>query len=324
MTPRENFLHFLKNEPYEWIPNSNDIRMFSPAFLQDPVARGMISQQDPYIGELGGKDLLGVEWRFDPNAGGSMEVGKLCRELEEWEEKLVFPDLDAMDWEGCVRENAAYLHTDLLIETVIYTGFFERLISLVGFEAAAVALIDEDQQETVHKLFAKLADFYVELIARLNQYFGVELVILHDDWGTQKSTMFSTDTHKEMIAPYIKRVVDGAHKLGVYVEMHSCGKIEAMLPNMIDAGLDTWVGQAIVDKRMLVETYGDRFKFCVNVRDDRISDDDAVEALFRSLLQIYNGRHIWFSLSRKFTPAQCSCIEEIIHTEGKVCPLASF
>ena len=322
MTPRENFIRFLKNEPYEWIPSSNDICRFCPAFLPDHVARGMVSQQNRYTGELGGPDILGVQWRYDPNARGSMEVGSLCEEIEQWEERLIFPDLDAMDWEGCAAENAEYLHTDKLIQTVIYTGFFERLISLVDFETAAVALIDEDQQETVHRLFAKLADFYVALIAKMKQHFGVELVTLHDDWGNQRNTMFSLDTHAEMIAPYVKKVVEGAHKLGVFVEMHSCGRTESMFPAMIELGVDTWMGQPINDKKMLVDNYGDRFKFCIDVRDDSVQGDEAVEAFFRRAMQNYAGKHIWFMLSRAFTPAQCKRIDEIIRTEGVVYPVA--
>jgi len=322
MTPRENFIRFLSNEPYEWIPSSNDICRFCPAFLPDHVARGMVSQQNRYTGELGGPDILGVQWRYDPNARGSMEVGSLCEDIDQWEERLIFPDLDTMDWAGCAAENADYLNTDKLIQTVIYTGFFERLISLVDFETAAVALIDEDQQEIVHKLFSRLADFYVDLIAHLKQHFNVELVTLHDDWGNQRATMFSVATHEEMIAPYVARVVEGAHKLGVFVEMHSCGKIEKLLPNIIDMGIDTWMGQSINDKQMLVETYGDRFKFCIDVRDDSKRTDEEVEAFCRSVLQTYNGKHVWFALSRGFTPAQYKRIDEIIRTEGVVYPVA--
>ena len=92
MTPRENFIRFLSNEPYEWIPSSNDICRFCPAFLPDHVARGMVSQQNRYTGELGGPDILGVQWRYDPNARGSMEVGSLCEDIDQWEERLIFPD----------------------------------------------------------------------------------------------------------------------------------------------------------------------------------------------------------------------------------------
>ena len=115
--------------------------------------------------------------------------------------------MDSYDWEGCAKENAEYLNTDKLVSATIFSGFFERLISFVGFEDAAIALIDEDYQEHVHRLFDKLADFYIDLISRMHEHFGVEYFDIHDDWGTQRAPIFSVKTHEEMILPYIKKYI---------------------------------------------------------------------------------------------------------------------
>ena len=44
------------------------------------------------------------------------------------------------------------MNTDKPVFSIIFTGFFERLISLVGFMDAAMALVDEDQnkQQTIN------------------------------------------------------------------------------------------------------------------------------------------------------------------------------
>lgn len=304
MTPRENFLHFLKNEPYEWTPTNSDQLQFRPTFIPDHVARGVVMQQEPYTGKFGGRDLFGIEWVYEAEAGGSMEVAPLFDDIEEWEDYVKFPDLDAMDWEGCAKANAEYLKTDKIIFTTIYTGFFERLISFVGFENAAMALIDEDQQEIVHIIFDKIADLYIDLIGRMKKYFNVEIVEIHDDWGTQKSTMFSAETHREMIVPYIRRITDAAHKMGVFIEQHSCGKIDAFLPNIIASGADTWRGQAVVDKAALVEKYGDEFKFGVEIRPAAPVGDEEAMTLARSVLEQYRGRKVWIALARTLSPKQ--------------------
>ena len=164
MTARENFIRFLKNEAYEWTPTNVDQLQFRPTLIKDHVARGMVAQQVPYTGEYGGKDLFGIDWVFEPSVGGSMEVAPLFDEIEDWEDHVVFPDVDSLDWEGCAKENAEYLKTDKIIFSTIYTGYFERLISFVGFENSAMALIDEDQQEEVHKIFEKLTEVYIKII----------------------------------------------------------------------------------------------------------------------------------------------------------------
>ena len=299
MTPRENFLHFLKNEPYEWTPSSLDQQVFRPSMIPDHIARAMVSEQAPYTGEKGGKDLFGVEWVYVPTVGGSMETGIMFEDIAEWEKYVTIPDLDKLDWEGCAKANAEYLNTDKIIHSTIFTGYFERLISFVGFENASLALIDEDEQECVHKLFDKLTDFYIDMIHRLHKYFNVEIVELHDDWGNQRSLMFSVNTHREMILPYIKRIVEAAHAEGVFIEQHSCGKIEALMPSMIESGVDTGRGQAsVIDKDWLVENYGDQFKFGVEIRPNAGATDDEIREAAKTAFAKYHGKNVWVVLYR--------------------------
>ena len=319
ITPRENFIRFLKNEKYEWIPSSQDQQRVFPDMIPDNISRGLISQQEPYTGEFGGKDWFGVDWYYDPAAGGSMEKAPLLDdpdELEDWESKVVFPNLSELDWEGCARKNRDFLHTGKLNFSCIYTGFFERLISFVGFEAAAMALIDEEQQEHVHRLFDRLADFYIELIRYMHRYLDIEIVEIHDDWGTQISTMFSVETHKEMIVPYVRKVVDAAHAEGVFIEQHSCGKLEKLVPNIISSGVDTWRGQAINDKEMLVNTYGNQFKFGVEIRPAGSVSDETVLQMLTDTLKKYHGKKIWLAFARSVSPAQKEMLSKYLRSQS--------
>jgi hypothetical protein len=299
LTPRENFIRFLKNEEYEWTPTSSDQLQFRPTMILDHIARAMVVQQNPYTGAYGGKDLFGIDWVFEPSVGGSMEVAPLFDDIEEWEDHVVFPDVDALDWEGCAKENEEYLKTDKVIFTTIYTGFFERLISFVGFENAAMALIDEDQKEDVHKIFQGLTDVYIKLIRHMHRWFNVELMEFHDDWGTQRDTMFSAATLQEMILPYLKQIVDAAHEEGVFIELHSCGKIDSFIPYVIEAGVDTWRGQAnVIDKMGLVQRYGDRFKFCVEIRPAAPMPKDELLAFADEIIGQCRGKRVWLGLAR--------------------------
>jgi hypothetical protein len=61
-----------------------------------------------------------------------------------------------------------------------------------------------------------------------------------------------------MIAPYMKQLVDYCHSIGLVFDLHSCGKIEPLIPVMIECGVDKWAGQPLNDKQMLIEKYGDK------------------------------------------------------------------
>ena len=308
ITPRENFIRFFKGEPTEWQPTSVDMKPFLPEIIPENIARGMVMQQSPFPKEkFGGRGMFNVDWVFEPEAGGSIETAPLYNDLEaleEWENKFEFPDLDSYDWEGCAAANREYLDTDKLISTTVFTSFFERLISFIGFENAAMALLDEDCREHVRALFDKLADFYIDYVTRLHKHFNVGYFDIHDNWGTQRSPMFSPAVHREMIVPCMRKLVQGAHKAGLIVELHSCGFIEPLIPGVIETGIDTWRGQAVNDKLKLVNQYGDKFKFGVEVRPaGPVSDEEAIE-FARALKKDYEGKNVWYFFARTLTPAQ--------------------
>ena len=71
--------------------------------------------------------------------------------------------------------------------------------------------------------------------------------MFHDDWGTQNNMFFSPDVWRSLIKPQIKKAVDRCHELGVLFDMHSCGKIEAVVPEFVELGIDAWQGMEIND-----------------------------------------------------------------------------
>ena len=98
MTPRENYLAFFHDEPYEWIPMAGDVKTFRPEELHDNVARGFVNQQEPFPPEkFGGKGWFNVEWKYEYEVRGAIGVGRILDDVSEWREKLVWPDLDDLD-----------------------------------------------------------------------------------------------------------------------------------------------------------------------------------------------------------------------------------
>jgi hypothetical protein len=264
ITPKENYRLLYSRKLPVWLPVSADSAMMTPRIDPDNIARAFAFEANPLSPEemVGGKDRHGIDWVYVPSAGGSMVKpgNPVLKDVNDWEKVIQFPDIEAWDWEGSAKSNEEYLDgvKDRFFTITILTGFFERLISFMDFENAAVALIDEDQQDAVHALFSKLADLYIKMIDKYHQYFKPDCISLHDDWGSQRSPFFSLNTVLEMIVPYIKRVVDHCHSLGIFYDQHSCGKNEKLVPAYIAAGVDSWSGQTMNDKDWIYENYGDK------------------------------------------------------------------
>ena len=292
ITPRENDLLLGRHQDPAWL--GQELNHVFPREIPDNVARGFVMDGRPFEGEYGGKDIFGVEWVYVPVARGSMEKPgtRLVADIEEWEKDVAFPDPTALDWEKIAEGARKVISPDKITSTMVYTGFFERLISFIGFEDAAVALIDEDQKEAVHRLFDRLCGYYDTLFRYMRKYMQLEYVLFHDDWGAQRGPFFSEATCREMLLPYLKRVVESAHANGIIFNFHCCGKVEQFVPMMIEVGVDAWDGQTINDIWGLYHTYGDKLNLTWNEKVLDISKEDAEKWTDEIVSHLERGKHL--------------------------------
>jgi len=263
ITPKENLRRCVAREEALWIPSSRDFLDYEPRVHPDNVARAFIMDNGEAIPEdqRGGLDMFGVDWVYVPTVGGSMPrpgVKPLLEDVNDWPEKVKFPDVDSFDWAAAAEKNGCFSDSARAYHTCILNGLFERLISFMEFEGAAMAIIDEDQEDAIHALFDRLIDLYIDIIEHHLVYAKLDGVLMHDDWGSQRAPFFSPNVARKMIAPHIRRFSDWVHSKGMWFELHSCGKNDVMTPVYIEAGVDIWRPQPLVDVPEVHAQYGDR------------------------------------------------------------------
>lgn len=253
-----------KREPWWQMYEFMDTKMFAPRIIPDNIARAFCAEDKPFdaFTEGGGKDMFGTYWEFEAQVGGSMvrPGNPLFTEISEWREKVQWPDIESWDWEGSAKlNNGTFLKPENFNQLFFHTGFFERLISLMDFQNALMALFDEDTKDDMHAFFDKLTDTYINLFDHVSRYFpDINAVVLHDDWGSQKAPFFSPAVCEEMIVPYMRRLTDFLHSKNIFCELHSCGNIILQVPNMIAAGWDAWGPQLMNDCYDIYDKYGDK------------------------------------------------------------------
>ncbi|MBD3255832.1 MAG: hypothetical protein GF383_12115 [Candidatus Lokiarchaeota archaeon] len=80
--------------------------------------------------------------------------------------------------------------------------------------------------------FLKLEDMWLKNIKNLHGF------IIYDDLGEQNGPFFSPKTFDEFYKTVYKRLIENAHKHGCDFHLHCCGKIDPLLPYLIEWGLD--------------------------------------------------------------------------------------
>ncbi len=121
---------------------------------------------------------------------------------------------------------------------ILSIGFtlFERAWSLVGMENLLLWMLSETA--FVHDLLDKIADYNVALIKKAAQIGGIDCVRFGDDWAGQNGLLMGKDLWLEFINPPLNRMSAEVRKQGLTVAQHCCGKVDSLLPEMIDSGIE--------------------------------------------------------------------------------------
>lgn len=268
ITPKENMLRMLRGEKPLWVPNQTlENNALQPLVMDDARARN-----------FGGKDWFGIEWEYEPLTRAAM-VKPGTRRLDDitnWR-SLEFPNLRAIDWKKDYKEiYEGKISQDRLTYFIIVNGFFERTADLTSFEDAFCYLLEEP--EALTEFYDRLAEWHIELIKIAKEYYHTDMILFHDDMGTQISTFFSPQIYKELFLPQYKKVTKAAHDMGMYICIHSCGCIGSLMPLIIEAGFDAWEGQdSSNDKKAIMDQYGKDLAQCtLFVIPADMSDEEAV------------------------------------------------
>lgn len=248
MTPRENGLLAYQHKIPESVPN-----FFTDFDIWDSFG-------ERYFGEGTGDDWFGVNWTAVPEMHSQTETPgqEEVEDLENWQDKIKLPDLDSYDWEAIAAEATKnWDRENRLSFCMLLNGPFERMMSLMGFENAMYAFYDNPDE--VHELFEAITEHKCRYLEILKKYFRFDIIAFHDDWGNNQNMFFPMDMWKEFIKPYIKKVIDKTHELGMIFEMHSCGYIKPTVEHLVEMGADAIDPlQYCNDVEELKEKYGGR------------------------------------------------------------------
>ena len=237
-----------------------------------PDLRGlhMVSADATGLGEMlsneheSGKDWFGVEWVKDTGICKTVpdpRVDFLLDDVCDWREVVKFPDLEAFDFEAAARNSGLdeVDRDEKLIYFSLVTGPFERLHALMGFEEALAALMTDPEE--VDAYFTAFTDWRCVLLEKIKKYYDPDVIMYHDDVGTQADMFLDPGLWRELMKPHLKRATDKMHELGMFMEYHSCGKIERVVPDLAEIGVDSWQGQHINDIAAMKELTGGKLEY---------------------------------------------------------------
>jgi len=114
------------------------------------------------------------------------------------------------------------------------------LFDLFGFEKALVNI--SLQPRLIEAAVSKIEEFTLEFARRsLEVTRGLaEIMFYGDDFATQQGLMISPEQWRRFLKPTFRKVFELIHGCGIKVWFHSCGTFRAVLPDLVDCGMDVW------------------------------------------------------------------------------------
>jgi len=119
------------------------------------------------------------------------------------------------------------------------------------------------------KVFERQCEIGLENLEKIYSAVGNRITVFFvtgTDFGTQKGPIMSNATYRKLYWPFHKRINDWIHEHTSWrTFIHSCGSVESLLQDFIDAGFDilnpVQTSAAMMDPRHLKGKYGDGIAF---------------------------------------------------------------
>lgn len=249
MNARENALRVYRHERAERLPVSADFCNF--AF---PCERSM--QGDD------GYDWFGVHWVANPGAGQMVvqDKGPMLESISDWREIVKFPDFSSFDFAAdAAAATAAWDRENQVGRMILHNGNFERLHALMRFEDSLVAFYEDP--EALHEFYDAMTEYKIQCILCAKQYYNPDVIIYHDDWGTNRNMFFSPELWRDFFKEDVRKLCRVTQENGMFFELHCCGHMMPVIGELVeDIGIDALqpLQYPQNDIRLVKEKWGSR------------------------------------------------------------------
>lgn len=135
---------------------------------------------------------------------------------------------------------------------------FEQLQFLRGTEDLYIDLVDPpagmlDVLKRMHDLYCRQAEVWANT--------DVDAISFMDDWGSQNALLINPAQWRELFKPLYRDYVQIAHAAGKKAFMHSDGHILAIIPDLIEIGVDALNSQVFCMGIENLEPYAGKITF---------------------------------------------------------------
>jgi len=203
------------------------------------------------------EDQFGVQWDRSIDS----DIGNVCNVSVTPDTLGTFRFPDPGDPSRFADHAALIARTpDLFHVTDLGFSLYERAWTLAGMENFFMAMVENPG--FTDDLLDRIVEFNLAIIEKACA-FPIDAMMFGDDWGQQRGLLMGPAAWRRFIKPRITRMYSAVKAHGKRVFIHSCGKVDELFPELIEAGLDVFnpFQPEVIDVYEAKRRFGDRLSF---------------------------------------------------------------
>ena len=137
-------------------------------------------------------------------------------------------------------------------------GIFERLHMLTGLPTALLGMVKHKSR--IHEILDRILAHHLRVFQNCVRIAGgrMHAAAMADDWGMQDRAFVSLKLFREFFKPRYRRWFDEIKAAGLHTWMHSCGRINEIVEELIDCGLEVINNQQ--PNTVGIDEFGQRYR----------------------------------------------------------------
>ncbi|MBS7625199.1 hypothetical protein KEJ29_06455 [Candidatus Bathyarchaeota archaeon] len=245
MNPRKNFFLAIRHEEPYWLP--------CPLFDKSvaTVSHGLIERCNF------GLDSWGVRWELKDNRSDSFPVEHPLKSPDMVDDYPMPSPYEPHVIKRAIEEASRVDRSNTVVMGDNGWGLFERAWLLLGMTRFFIWSFRH--QDALKRLIERIAEVKVAITEELIEKVNIDIIAYGDDWGMEDRLLISPNKWRTFIKPYQAKLYQIAKKNGVLVYQHSDGKVEDLIPDLVEMGVDILnIQRECNNWQKIIERFGKR------------------------------------------------------------------
>jgi uroporphyrinogen decarboxylase len=194
------------------------------------------------VRELGLSSRLDITRFFDADTvelNAYLEPPDLARvETVEDVDRLSWPDRGSVDVGTYVADVRELRGTGLAVLAGAWASIFTGPRRTMGEARYLMAMLDHP--DLIARITQRMTESYLDLNEAVFSQCAdcIDVFYFGSDFGSQRSLFISRDAFARFFEPHMTRLAQHAKGFGLKVMFHTCGAVAAIIPDLIECGID--------------------------------------------------------------------------------------